>query len=308
MKLLLCIGGEVFSKATVRLAVEFAARLQADLSILYVGSPITQFHQKEVQLAKEKLAQWMIETPEMRVLNSALDILREMNFLRLDEQGQLNIRHGFKPEVSGAFEFHLYGSHGENVRFRYREGEIVDNIRNETEQVHYDLVFVGASQKRRLVHRIVTFVSCNTMIIKTGAARPDKFLLCVKRSKASRSAAWFTIQIAQRLRMPIQILATTRFPAKVPRLKVLADRYKKVCEKYQIPCSSVVRVGGVEETIQQLATPQHLVVMGPSRVNELMQYFFGSLPVKISQKVNASVLVVKEESKEELKSLLQKHA
>ncbi|HEY2932718.1 MAG TPA: universal stress protein [Acidobacteriota bacterium] len=308
MKLLVCIGGEVFSTATVRLAVEFAARLQADLSILYVGSPITQFHQKEVQLAKEKLAQWMIETPEMKVLNSALDILREMNFLKLDNQGQLNIRHGFKPEISGAFEFHLYGSLGQNVRFRYREGEIVDNIRKETEQVHYDLVFVGASQKRRLVHRILQFVPSNTMMIKKGATHPEKFLLCVKRSKSSRSAAWFTIQIAQLLSMPIEILATTRFPAKVARLKVMTDRYMKVCERYQIPSSSYVRVGGLEDAVMQVATPLHLVVMGPSRVNELMQYFFGSLPVKISQKVNASILLVKEERKEELKNLLQRPA
>ncbi|HEY3128057.1 MAG TPA: universal stress protein [Acidobacteriota bacterium] len=295
MNLLVCIGGETYSKGTVQLAADFARRLKADLSVLYVGPQISQLHQKEVQIAKEKLGHWMIETPEMKVLNSALEILRQMDFLKVDAQGELNIKHSLRAGISGAFEFHLYGSGGQNVRFRYRAGEIVDNIRKEAEQLHYDLVFVGASQKRRLVHRILQFVPTSSVIVKREATNITKFLVCVKKSQSSRAAVWFTIQIARQLRIPVQFLAIDRRSAGSVRLTELAERYMKVCRRYKIPCSSMVRTGGVQEVIEQVATPEHLVVLGSTRTNELIHYFFGSLPIRISQSVNSSVLVVKEE-------------
>lgn len=305
MNLLVCIGGETYSKGTVELAARFAARLRADLSILYVGRQISQLHQKEVQIAKEKLSQWMIETTEMKVLNSALAILRDMRFLKVDAEGGLNIKHGLRPGISGAFEFHLYGSGGENVRFRYREGEIVDNIRKEAEQLHYDLVIVGASQKRRLVHRILQFVPISTLIVKREAVNPSKFLVCVKRSQASRSAVWFTVQIAQLLNMPVEFLAISRLASTIPRLNELNDHYVKICNRFKIHCSGAVRIGGVQEGIEQVATPEHLVVLGSTRGNELTQYLFGSLPVRVSQNVNASVLVVKQEEEEGLRSFFR---
>ncbi|MBI2822040.1 MAG: universal stress protein [Acidobacteria bacterium] len=306
MHLLVCIGGETYSRGTLQLAAQFAARLGADLSILYVGPKISQLHRKEVQLAKEKLASRMIETSEMKVLNSALGILKDMDYLKTDAQGRLPVRHALKPDISGAFEFHLYGGRGENVRFRYREGEIVDNIRRETQQLPYDLVLVGASQKRRLVHRILQFVPISTAIVKQQACTPTKFLLCVKKSRSSRSAVWFTIQIARLLQLPIQFLATARFPAATARLTGLTEHYMKLCQRYQIACTSMVTVGGAQEIIQRVATPEHLVVLGSTGGNELSQYLFGNLPVRVSQNARASVLVVKHEGAEGLRSLFPK--
>ncbi|MBI3939943.1 MAG: universal stress protein [Acidobacteria bacterium] len=306
MHLLVCIGGETYSRGTLVLAAEFAVRLGADLSVLYVGRAVSQLHQKEVQIAKEKLAGWMIETTEMKVLNSAQAILREIGLLQVDAGGKAEVRHGLKSDISGAFELHLYGSEGRNVRLRYREGEIVDNIRRETEQISYDMVFVGASQKRRLVHRILQFVPISTMIIKQHATLPNRILLCVKKSPSSRPAVWFTLQAARLLRMPVELLATARLPAGAARLTGLIEHYVKLCERFKIPCTSSVRIGSAHEVILRAATPEHLVVLGSAGTGQIRQYLFGSLPIWVSQKVSASVLVVKQEDRQGLRSLFRK--
>ena len=131
MKFLLCIGGVEPSVETIRFGARIARAFEADLSVLYVQPRVPHAVRQEMRLAREKLEEWEIELPGVKVLKAAQQILVEEGFVKTGPGGEVVVRHALKPGVRGAYELHVYGIHGENLRFRLREGDIVSEINEE---------------------------------------------------------------------------------------------------------------------------------------------------------------------------------
>lgn len=293
MKFLMCVGGIEPSADTIRFGGLIARAFQADVSVLYVQPDVPQSVREEVRLAREKLSEWELELPGVRVLRGARDILVNEGFVEPTPAGDFPYRHSLKADVRGAWEVHMYGSHGEHVRLRLREGDIVSEVNKEVESGEYDVVTFGASQKRRILQRIVLFVDCSMLIVKNPQNQPYRILLCTENSESSRRAETFASQLAVALQWPVQLLSVARSRSREHIAMENAERASKLLGRNGVSHSIAVRAGSFEESVMALATEDTLVVMGSSRKSALRTFFFGSKPMKVAGKVPCPILIVK---------------
>lgn len=293
MHFLICIGGEEYSRDTLSFGVRLAAALQADVSVLFVEPEVSYLFRNEARLARLKLEQWEIETLEDRVLKGVEKILLEEGFLRTVD-GRVDVRHLPKPGIRGAYEYHLYGAEGENVRIRVREGEIVHTILRETLDVEYDLVVVGApGDGGRLVRQIIQYVDTSVLIVRNPRPGPYRLLLCLDDSRSARKAEQFAVRAAKLLKASVDVLSIYNFPWEEAGVKKMTQHTQRLMKRFGIPSTVRVRRGPVARTILREAEPEHIVLMGSSRRSLLSQLFLESTPVKIGRQGSNPVLVVK---------------
>lgn len=294
MHFLICIGGEQYSQNTLSFGISLASALSADLSILYVRPQLSSQFRTETEIAREKLAFWELETPEVRVIRAVEKTLLQEGFLRTVE-GKVDVRHLPKPGIRGAYEYHVYGTEGENVRIRVREGHVVDSILRETTEIPYDLVIVGApGDGGRLVRFIIHYVETSVLIAKkTESLDGPRLLLCVDDSPAARKAGEFCVRAARLLETSVDILSIYSYPWEEHAALNAAELMQRLLKRFEVPFTTRICRGPVVKTILEQEESGQIVVMGNSRRPTMLQFFLESTPVKIGRRGQNSVLVVK---------------
>jgi nucleotide-binding universal stress UspA family protein len=292
MHFLICIGGETFSKGTLKFGMSLASALGADVSILYVRPRVSQRFRVEVRLAREKLESWRLETPEIQLMQGIEKILLEEGFLRT-VQGAPDVKHPAEA-YKDVYEYHLYGSLGQNIRIRFREGDVVGSILRETLDISYDLVVVGApGNGGALVRRIMQYVETSVLIVKNPQSFPYRLLLCLNDSRAAKRAEQFALRAASLLKTAVDVLCVYAYPWEEHTALNLAESARRLLKRHSIQHTVRVRRGAVARTIMAEAQPDHLIIMGESERSSLYQFFFGSNPVRIGKQGRSPVLVVK---------------
>jgi nucleotide-binding universal stress UspA family protein len=292
MHFLICIGGETYSKGTLTFGMSLAWALGADVSILYVRPRVSYRFRVEVRLAREKLQSWQLETPEIQLMQGIERILLEEGFLRT-VRGEPDVKHAAEAHKD-VYEYHLYGKQGQNVRIRFREGDVVGSILRETLDVSYDLVVVGApGDGGSLVRRIMQYVGTSVLIVKNPQPFPYRLLLCLNDSRAARKAEQFAVRAASLLKTTVDILCVYVYPWEEHSALNLAESARRLMKRHSIQHSVRLRRGAVARSIIAEAQPDHLIVMGESERSSLYQFFFGSNPVRIGKQGSSPVLVVK---------------
>ena len=293
MKFLICIGGVEPSVDTVQFGGKIASASESDVSVLYVQPKIPHAVREEIKLAREKLSEWEIELPGVKVLRAARTILLELGFVKTTPSGEIVQRHALKPGIRGAYELHIYGIHGENIRLRLREGDIIGQVNKEIESDQHDLVILGASKQRRVLQKLVQFVNCSTLIVKNPMDVKYDFLVCTDGSPAARKAEHFAAQFARFLQAQVAVLAVAKSRSDEPRAMENAERASRFFTRSGVPNSISVRVGSVVDQIDAAARENTIVVMGASGRSELKKLLFGSKPAKVLERVHCPVLIVK---------------
>jgi nucleotide-binding universal stress UspA family protein len=293
MKFLLCIGGVEPSIETIRFGGKIAKAFEADLSVLYVQPRVPLAVRQEMKLAREKLSEWEIELPGVKVLRAARDVLVRDGFIKTSDTGKVVQKHALKPGIRGAYELHVYGIHGENVRLRLREGDIVGEINKEVESDNHDLVIFGASRQRHILHKLIHFVNCSILVVKNPQEVNYQILICTDSSEPSRKAEQFGTRIASMMNTPVILLSVAKQKSREHVAMEGAERASKLLMKSGIRHSISVRVGDVVDEIAGLAREDTVVVMGASRMSELRKLLFGSKPTKVVERVECPVLIVK---------------
>ncbi|MFQ6098599.1 MAG: universal stress protein [Armatimonadota bacterium] len=290
---LICIGGEAFSEDTVRFGAKCAAALEADISVLYVAPPTPHSMQDEVRLVRQKLREWEIDHPGVRVLRYARELLAEMGIAATDLNGDVVMRHELRPGINGAWELHLVGGYGEEVRLRLREGRIVEEIVRELEARQYTLVVVGAPRKRRLLHEIVQFANASVLVAKNAHKDYYDLLLPMDDSEAARNARDIAALTARALNLEVLVLSIAETEEGLPQARALAEREAKRLKRRAIRATARSAVGDVVDEICAAAGDDHIIVLGGSRQHHLWMYLFGSRPIRVVQRAQSPVLVVK---------------
>ena len=291
---LICIGGEEFSEDTIRFGARTAQALEADVSVLYVGLETARSFRPEVALARTKLREWELDLPGVRVLRYAREILAEMGLAARDEKGEVVLRHALRPGIAGAYELHLVGGYGEEVRLRLREGRIIEQIVEELDSHHYSVVVLGAPQRRRLLHEIVQFANASVLIAKNAQRDYYDLLLPVDDSEAARRARHLAGIVAHSLRLRVLVLSIAESEAERAAAQQLAEREAGIVARRGIEVQARSAVGDVVENICEAAGDDHIIVLGASRQHQVWKYLFGSRPIRVVQRARSPVLVVKQ--------------
>jgi len=292
MKFLTCIGGGETSTETIRFGLMIAKAFNADVSLLYVQPHFPHAVRQEMKLAREKLSEWQIDLPGVEVLHAAQAILLEEQFLKTTDSGEVVQKHALKAAIRGAHEIHLYGTRGEDVRLRLRDGDIISEVNAEVESAQHDLVILGASQQRRLLHKLIHFVNCSMLIVKNPKQVRYELLICTDGSPASRKAEVFGIRLAQSLGAIVQLLSVARSRNREHAAMEEAERVSKSMAKASVHYTIAVRVGKMVDAVAELAREDTLVVLGTSPVSELRKLLFGSIPTRIIHRINCPILIV----------------
>lgn len=291
---LICIGGEGFSEDTIRFGARTAAALQADVSVLYVAPQLRHTFTQEVGVARTKLAEWEIDHPGVRVLRYARESLAEMELTARDAGGEPVLRHALRPGIRGAYELHLVGSYGEQVRLRLRERHIVEQIVEELDTHPYSVVVCGAPRRRRLLHQIVQFADASVLIAKNPHRDYYDLLLPVDDSEAARRARYIAGIVARALHLRVDVLSIAASEEEREGAQELADREAAILARRGIEVEALSAVGEVVASVCEAAGDDHIIVLGASRQRQVWQYLFGSRPIRVVQRARSPVLVVKE--------------
>jgi nucleotide-binding universal stress UspA family protein len=293
MKFLICIGGVEPSADTIRFGARIAKAFEANLSILYVQARVPHAVRPEIWLTREKLSEWEIEIPGVKVLRAARALLVEQGFVKTGPSGEIVQRHALKPGIRGAYELHIYGIHGEDIRLRLREGDVINEVNKEVESDQHDLVIFGASQKRNLLKKLIQFIDCSMLIIKNPGDVKYEFLICSDSSPASHRAELFGAKLARSLDAPVLLLSVAKHKNREHVAMEGAERASRFLARAGVRHTIVVRVGNVVDQIAAHAREDTVVVMGRSEMSELRKLFFGSKSMKVVEAVNCPVLIVK---------------
>jgi nucleotide-binding universal stress UspA family protein len=290
---LICIGGEAFSEDTIRFGARCAAALEADISVLYVAPATPHAMRDETRLVREKLRQWEIDHPGVRVLRYAREVLASMGLVATDITGDIVRRHELRPGINGAYELHLVGGYGEEVRLRMREGKIVEEIVHELEARQYTIVVVGAPRKRRLLHEIVQFANASVLVAKNAHRDYYDLLLPMDDSEAARRARDLAGIAARALNLEVVVLSVAETDEQREQAQALAEHEAGHLRRRSIRAAARSAVGDVVEEICRAAGDDHIIVLGGSRQHQLWMYLFGNRPIRVVQRAQSPVLVVK---------------
>ena len=290
---LICVGSEEFSEDTIRFGARTAAALEADVSVLYVEPHAPRTFGAEIALARTKLREWEIDLPGVRVLRYARELLTELGLAARDRNGEVVLRHALRPGIGGAYELHLVGSYGEEVRLRLREGRIVEQIVQELDTHHYSVVVLGAPQKRRLLHEIVQFANASVLIAKNAQREYYDLLLPVDDSEAARRARHLASLVAHARRLRVLVLSIAESEDKLPQAQGLAEQEAGLVARRGIEVQARSAVGDIVEEICKAAGDDHIIVLGASRRHDVWKYLFGSRSIRVVQRAQSPVLVVK---------------
>jgi len=195
---------------------------------------------------------------------------------------------------SSRFELFLQGTICENVRLILRNGDIIDELRNEVADHSYDVTIIGGSQKRRMAHDLVQFIDSSIFVVnKFNYAMKYGLLVPVNDSRSTPKVVKYAVRVAQAFGIPVDLLTVSRKEEFGAGYRNASDRAATMMRRAGIEYRQQFKVGEAHEVIKEMAGDDHIVVMGMSTKNPIKKFFFGSKQIRVMTDAPFPVLVVK---------------
>ena len=160
--------------------MNIARALKASTTIVDVGQKISEFSSKDVSLANELMESWDLDRPGVDVLEWAYTYLAENKFIESQ-----TIEAGFPKTLlvesgSNRAEVYLKGSVVENLNLILRNGDIIEELRDEVQTYNYDVAIIGGSGKRSMAHDLIQYIDSSIFIVNNFNLKQDyRILLAV---------------------------------------------------------------------------------------------------------------------------------
>ncbi len=294
MKFLIAVGSKEYSGPTLRIGMQIAKAFRAEVTILYVGEPITSFANREVGLTNESLRKWDIDHPGVEVLEWAYNFLAENKYIETTAVGKSFDKNRLVAAGSGRLELLLPGTYCDQVELILRQGEIIRELRDEVNQGEVDVTIIGGSQKRRMGHDLVQYLDSSIFVV--NQYQPDKkyrLLLPVDDSMGTAKAVNFGIRVAKAYGMEVDTLTVSKKDYFGPGYRGAARRTTRFLNRANIVNTAHFKVGDPVKIISGFGCENHIIVMGVSHQHPIKTFFTGSKPMKVLDKCNAPILIVK---------------
>ena len=246
-----------------------------------------------LDMSRMKLSEWEIELPGVKILRYAGQVLKDMNLLKVDDSGDILEKHSLRPDINGAYELHALGKQGENIRLRLREGDIIDQVIKEVDLGGYNLVFMGASKERRLIHRMIQFIDCSLFITKNLRDIDYRFLFAVDDTEMSRRALFLGSRATKFLKAEATLLSVVDKEENIEMGERCIAKGEKIFKRMNIPYTTKIAIGDPTEIIIEEAGDNHIIAMGSSKSSQLSKFYKATKAVKVVQDCNCPVLIVK---------------
>ncbi|MFQ6604638.1 MAG: universal stress protein [Fidelibacterota bacterium] len=294
MKFLIAIGSKEYSEPTLRIGMRVARAFKASVTICYVGPRISAFSTHEVQLAQESLERWDMKRPGVEVLEWAFNFLADRDYITPEV-----VETGFQENLLIQHQEHraqllLQGTICKDVELILRNGDIIDELRQEVNAEHYDVTIIGGSQRRRMVHDLIQYIDSSIFVVnKFNYKMRYGLLVPVNDSLSTAKAVKYSIRVAQAFEIPVDILTVSRKEKFGQGYLNASRRAAKTMRRAGIEHQTHFEIGEADEVIREMAGNNHIIVMGISQKNPLKKFLFGSKPTRVLEKAKVPVLLVK---------------
>jgi nucleotide-binding universal stress UspA family protein len=275
----------------VQFGTWFATKISTEITLLYVELEPSLAFKKETEIALQKLMEWNLDTPAVKILRMAMDRLEEVNLLKI-VRGKPKIVHDLQ-QWGDSWELHLESFTGNAIRLKTRTGDIVEQILAENRDNHADLLIVGASQKRKLLPKIITFIDSSVLVIKNLIDHRYELMIATDGSEMAHKAEYVAIKTAQTYERKLTLMSVVNTDEERKVIETHFSRMSKIIEKRGIEYSLDIRSGNVVEQIVEAAGDKKIIFLGGTRKNVLLKYLFGSKSLKICREANAPIFIVK---------------
>lgn len=295
MKTMVCIGGVYDSLPTLQFGTWFATKVATEIALLYVEKESALTFKKETDMAFEKLLEWNLDLPAIRILRIAMKRLEEVGLLKL-VKGKPKIVHDLR-KMGDVWQLCLKSFQNQDICFKTRQGNIVEQILQENREKHSDLLIVGASQKRKLLPKIVTFVDSSILIIKNLIDHRYEILVATDGSEAAHRAEYVAIKTAQYFERRLTFFSVVSSASERKRMEIHLKRMSEIAAKKGIELAVKIKTGKAVEEIIKASGDKKIIFVGESGKNLIQQYFFGSKVLKLCKKAKSPIFIVKKHSR-----------
>ena len=294
MKILIAVSSKEYSGPTLDVGMNIARALKASTTIVDVGQKISEFSSKDVSLANELMESWDLDRPGVDVLEWAYTYLAENKFIESQA-----IEAGFPKNLlvesgSNRAEVYLKGSVVENLNLILRNGDIIEELRDEVQTYNYDVAIIGGSGKRSMAHDLIQYIDSSIFIVNNFNLKQDyRILLAVDDSSGTAKAVKYGVRVAQAFGIDVDLVTISRDNHFGEGYKNASARAAKLMRRSGVAAETLFKVGEPVNTIVEIAGNNHIIIMGASTQSPIAKFFMGSKPLNVIEACNCPVLIVK---------------
>ena len=294
MKILIAISSKEYSEPTLDVGMKISRSLKASTTIVDVGNKISEFSAKDVSMANELMKSWDIDRPGVDVLEWAYNYLAENNYIK----GR-TIELGFPKNrliesSSGRSEVFLKESSVENLSLILRNGDIIEELRDEVNSYEYDFTILGGSRKRNMAHDLVQYIDSSIFVVNNFNTKEKyRILLAVNDSPGTSNAVKYGVRVAQAFSIEVDLLTISRNEHFGDGYKKASYRASKLLRRSGVKAKALFKTGDFVNTIVESAGNNHIIIMGTSSQSPITKFFMGSKPLSVMEVCNCPVLIVK---------------
>ncbi len=294
MKILIAVSSKEYSGPTLDVGMNIARALKASTTIVDVGQKISEFSAKDVSLANELMESWDLDRPGVDVLEWAYTYLAENKFIEPQ-----TIEAGFPKNLlvesrSNRAEVYLKGSIVENLNLILRNGDIIEELRDEVHTHNYDVTIIGGSGKRSMGHDLIQYIDSSIFIVNNFNLKQNyRILLAVDDSSGTAKAVQYGVRVAQAFGIDVDLVTISKDDHFGTGYKKASARAAKLMRRSGVEAETLFKVGEPVNTIVEIAGNNHIIIMGASSQSPIAKFFMGSKPLNVIEACNCPVLIVK---------------
>ncbi|MDP6168965.1 MAG: universal stress protein [Candidatus Marinimicrobia bacterium] len=294
MKILIAISSKEYSGPTLDVGMNIARILKASTTIVDVGQKISEFSMKDVSLANELMESWDIDRPGVDVLEWAYKYLEKNQFIDSQDMCDGFPKHSLVDSGAGRAEMLLQGSTIEDLSLILRNGEIIDELRDEVQTHEYDLTIIGGSGKRSMAHDLVQYIDSSIFVVNNFDLDQNyKILLAVDDSPGTSKAVKYGVRVAQAFNNKVDLLTISNDEHFGDEYRHASARAVKMMRRSGVEAEAHFKVGDPVDSIVETAGQDHIIIMGASTQSPIAKFFLGSKPLNVMRNCDCPVLIVK---------------
>tara|TARA_Y100001968_G_scaffold146077_1_gene133558 strand:+ start:1411 stop:2367 length:957 start_codon:yes stop_codon:yes gene_type:complete len=294
MKILIGISSKKYSEPTLDVGMRIASILNSSTTILDVGEKINEFSYKDVSIANELMESWDLDRPGVDVLEWAYNYLQKENYIAKSSNETGFSKNLLVDKGSGRFEVFLKGSAVKNLSLILRNGDIIEELRDEVQSYNYDLTIIGGSGKRSMAHDLVQYVDSSIFVVNNfNQKQKYKILLAVDESRGNKKAVKFAVRVAQAFNIEVDIVSISNEVKISEKLRLASLRAEKMMRRTGVKSKISFIEGNLVNTLVDAAGDNHIIIMGTSSQSPISKFFLGSKPLAVMESCNCPVVIAK---------------
>jgi nucleotide-binding universal stress UspA family protein len=228
------------------------------------------------------------------ILKSATTILDVGKKINEFSYKDVSIANELIDKGNGRFEVFLKGIAVKNLSLILRNGDIIEELRDEVQSFNYDLTIIGGSGKRSMAHDLIQYIDSSIFVVNNfNQKQKYRILLAVDDSPGTSKTVKLGVRVAQAFNIEVDLITITNEKEISDKYHNASSRAEKMMRRSGVKSKVKFIKGELVNTLVEVAGDNHIIIMGTSSQSPLSKFFLGSKPLDVMESCNCPMLIVK---------------